>query len=202
MLTPAKLVANRANAARSTGPRTSAGKAAASGNALTHGLRSQRILLPGESAAAFDQFCAALRADLGAEGALEEALADRIVALLWRLRRVPWLEAGLLRAHAFENRRRRLLQHLLSAPPNVPAAVRPRLDAERLRAHRPHNDLGRAFEQTIVRGDAVTILARYETTLDRALHRALTQLAVAQARRAQIAVANEREIWIIDGNGV
>jgi hypothetical protein len=142
-------------------------------------------LVPGESTAAFDHFCAALRADLAPEGALEEALVDRIAGLTWRLRRVPWLEAGLLRAHAFENRRQRLLQHVLSTPPRVPEAARPRLDAERRLAQGRDNDLGRAFERTILRGDAVTTLARYETALDRALQRALMQLAGLQTRGAR-----------------
>lgn len=39
MLTPARLAANRANARRSTGPRTATGKARSSQNARRHGLR-------------------------------------------------------------------------------------------------------------------------------------------------------------------
>ncbi len=46
-----KLLANRANAKRSTGPRTEAGKAAARRNALKHGIRSRSLDLPNGSAA-------------------------------------------------------------------------------------------------------------------------------------------------------
>jgi hypothetical protein len=38
MATPAQIEANRRNARKSTGPKTAAGKAASSRNALTHGL--------------------------------------------------------------------------------------------------------------------------------------------------------------------
>src|SRR5438045_3231911 len=45
-----KLAANRANAAKSTGPRTDAGKRASSLNAVAHGLTAHTALLPGEDA--------------------------------------------------------------------------------------------------------------------------------------------------------
>jgi hypothetical protein len=42
----------------------------------------------------------------------------------------------------------------------------------------------------ILRGDAVTKLARYETTLDRAGHRALVQLAALQRLRSTRSAAD------------
>ena len=183
MLTAAKRTANRANAGASTGPRTARGKTASSANALTHGLRSRRVLVPGESRAEFDAFCTALRADLAPEGALEDALVDRLTGLLWRLRRVPWLEAGVLRAHVFDHRRQRRLQHCLTAAPPVSPAERAVLDAARRRAHAAANELGRAFEQVVRQSDALTKLTRYETTIDRALHRALRDLTAVQWHR-------------------
>src|SRR4051794_38051552 len=48
LLSPAKLAANRANAQKSTGPRTPDGKAASRLNALTHGLCARIPLVPGE----------------------------------------------------------------------------------------------------------------------------------------------------------
>ena len=51
---PARLAANRANARKSTGPRTEAGKARSRANALKHGLAGAGIALPGEDAAAIE----------------------------------------------------------------------------------------------------------------------------------------------------
>ena len=87
---------NRNNAQQSTGPRTSAGKAKVS-NALKHGLTSQKIVLPTEKLADFDSFRRGLLAALAPQGDLESALAEKIEIDMWRVRRVPVLEATLYR---------------------------------------------------------------------------------------------------------
>lgn len=90
-----QIKANKQNAQHSTGPRTENGKARVASNALKHGLTGKQVVLPGEDAAEFDSFRSDLIADLAPQGALEEILAERIVADAWRLRRVPQLEAAL-----------------------------------------------------------------------------------------------------------
>ncbi len=51
---PARIAANRANARKSTGPRTEAGKARSRANAVKHGLTGAGVALPGEDAAAIE----------------------------------------------------------------------------------------------------------------------------------------------------
>ena len=80
MTTDKQRAANRRNAAQSTGPRTSAGKAASRGNALKHGLCAEAMLLPGEEAADLEALRAGLWADLHPSGALEEFLAHLVAA--------------------------------------------------------------------------------------------------------------------------
>jgi hypothetical protein len=95
-LSPARATASRRNGARSRGPKTPEGKARSAQNALKHGMRAQQcIVLPGERAAAFEAFEAALLADLAPQGALQTVLAQRIVAASWRLARAERLEAEL-----------------------------------------------------------------------------------------------------------
>ncbi|OWK34180.1 hypothetical protein [Fimbriiglobus ruber] len=86
--------ANRRNAEKSTGPKTPAGRAKVAGNALAHSLDSARTVLPGESAAAWDQHRAGVMTSLAPVGELEVALADRVAACLWRLRRVVAYETA------------------------------------------------------------------------------------------------------------
>ncbi len=96
MTTAAQLAANGANAAKSTGPRTPAGKAVVRFNARKHGLLSRECLVWDEVEADFRRFARRLLADLAPVGALEILLADRIASLSWRLRRAVALEARLL----------------------------------------------------------------------------------------------------------
>ena len=66
----ARALASRRNGASSRGPKTAAGRARSSGNALKHGLRARRqVLLADEDAAEFRAFQAAARAELAPAGA-------------------------------------------------------------------------------------------------------------------------------------
>jgi hypothetical protein len=94
-----------ARPARKRGPKTAAGKARSSRNALKHGLRARRlVLLQDEDAAAFAAFEAAVRADLAPAGALEADLVTRLVTAAWRARRADRLEAALLGIHLADAR--------------------------------------------------------------------------------------------------
>lgn len=61
MTREARIAANRRNAARSTGPRTEDGKAAAAQNALRHGLTARHLVTARETEADFAAFAAAMR---------------------------------------------------------------------------------------------------------------------------------------------
>ena len=88
MSTNAQTCANRQNAQRSTGPRTSEGKAAVSQNAVKHGLSARRDVISSESQADFDLYSEQLLAELTPVSPMESMLAERIVTLSWRLKRV------------------------------------------------------------------------------------------------------------------
>jgi len=91
--TPAFLAANRANAARSTGPRTAQGKRSSAWNALRHGhcSRAGWAAEPQDArdAEAFEAFMKAFRAAViaVASEAAERSLRER-VAPLWTAKRM------------------------------------------------------------------------------------------------------------------
>jgi hypothetical protein len=92
---PAKLAANRSNALQSTGPRTPAGKARSSKNALRHGVYSVLPVVPGlEWNEDWETHRAGILKSLAPEGTLEDALAERVALCLWRLNRVHRYETA------------------------------------------------------------------------------------------------------------
>jgi hypothetical protein len=94
-----KLAANRANAQKSTGPRTEQGKRTSSLNALTHGLRarlSTDTLVCEHEREDFQTLSEALHEELNPQTPLQHLLAERLALLAWKLRRTAAAEAALL----------------------------------------------------------------------------------------------------------
>jgi hypothetical protein len=96
MSTPAQAAANLANAQQSTGPRTEAGKAASSRNALKHGLTAKTVLLPGEDEAAYLKMCEGMFATFAPVATPEKELVQLLCDTQWRLQRCGRIEAAIL----------------------------------------------------------------------------------------------------------
>ncbi len=82
-----QIEANRRNALKSTGPKTSEGKAAVRMNALRHGLRARSLLIPGENPADYDQLCAGLEAEWRPQTPTEHLLLQQMAVAQWKLAR-------------------------------------------------------------------------------------------------------------------
>jgi hypothetical protein len=93
MTTERQLEANRRNAARSTGPRSVAGKALVARNALKHGaFATLPVVLGYERESDWQDHRAGILRSLAPAGLLETRLAERAALLLWRLDRVARYE--------------------------------------------------------------------------------------------------------------
>jgi hypothetical protein len=93
----AQILANRANAKHSTGPKTAEGKAISRLNAITHGMRTEMVLLPGEDAVEFEQEKRGFMEDWKPQSQTQAALVDRLHATNWRLKRCVRIEHTNLR---------------------------------------------------------------------------------------------------------
>jgi hypothetical protein len=93
---PARLAANRANAQRSTGPKTEHGKSAVRLNAVKIGLTGQTVFLPWDDAALYQAHVLAYEKQFQPIGPEECALVQSIADLRWRLNRLPGLEMALM----------------------------------------------------------------------------------------------------------
>ena len=149
-LTAKQLAANRANAKKSTGPRTPQGRAITRWNALQPGVLARAIIPPAlepyESREEFSALLQTLRQELSPQSALEEILVERIATSYWRLARLLRAEAGMI-AQRQQTRHKdmadnRQFQLLLAAVERVPlssqnpvaALTEAMPDIERLRA--------------------------------------------------------------------
>jgi hypothetical protein len=115
------LAANQNNSKSSTGPRSTAGKAAASLNAVTHGLLANQAVFQDDSEQAeFRALLHEVRADLVPVGFLERMLTEEICISYWKLQKTQGWEIEEIR-----NRRKAAKALLLSVAKNCDAACLP-----------------------------------------------------------------------------
>ena len=166
MASDRQIAANRRNALHSRGPQTAEGRAHSRRNALKHGLTARSLILEGERATQFEELRTELITTYAPHGLVEEQLVDVMAGLLWRLRRVPALEAA-----AFAWMQRCHQRPHLCDEPDTEGRRRGR-DRARLK----REDLGRAVFHLVRDGDIIDKLNRYETHLILHLGRVAAQL--------------------------
>ena len=221
MTTPAKKTSNRQNALQSTGPQTQEGKAIASKNATKHGLLSREVLLPNENAEALAELAQRLREDLQPVGELEDLLVDRVVSVIWRLRRLVRVEGGIFTSNLYEELAERAERKARSYEQNTSLEammmmMSVRITDEKKRAEalakaKEMRDLqaeessivALAFARDVSGADAFSKLSRYETAIERGFYRALHELQRLQAARAgaNVPLPMTVDVEVADGNG-
>ena len=157
VVSAAKLEANRRNAQKSTGPRTTEGKDKSKLNAVTHGLRAETLIVLNEDPQALDERREAWRASLLPGDDVEQRAVEDAVVYSWmqdRARRAQAARlstnianAGVDAAKREADEVLRLGQKLFSDH-RAPLATYPHIDVEKdyyppgiprfpVRAHRP-----------------------------------------------------------------
>ena len=92
MLSEKQLEANRANAHKSTGPTTEAGKRKSSMNGFKHGLTGLAVVMTQEDRSAMEAFTGPYILDLAPQGAVEQQLAQTIAQDNFRINRIHAIE--------------------------------------------------------------------------------------------------------------
>jgi hypothetical protein len=85
LTTEKHIIANRINA-RKGGVKTAAGKKAVRLNAVSYGIFSSEVLLPGEDAKLLSQLRENLVAEFDPQGEMETIVVERIISSTWRLK--------------------------------------------------------------------------------------------------------------------
>ncbi len=94
IVSEARISANRANALRSTGPRTDERKARSRANSLQHGMTGAGVVLPDGDPAEVERRFTAFRSELAPRGEIQTALVRRAALLSVRLDRSADHEAA------------------------------------------------------------------------------------------------------------
>jgi len=95
MSSDAKIAANRANALKSTGPRTERGKTKSKLNAVTHGIYATTSILDGENEDTYRALENSYRKSFAPEGPLEDFLVSQITTLQWKIGRIDRADGAL-----------------------------------------------------------------------------------------------------------
>ncbi|MCX6996715.1 MAG: hypothetical protein NTV49_06430 [Kiritimatiellaeota bacterium] len=186
MTSPEQDAANQANALRSTGPKTQAGKDRVSQNAVQHGLQGRFQLIAGEDLSAYQAFHDHLQGQLDPREALEDMFAGRVIAAAWRLRRILRMETEMID---------KVLEKALREKKNH--TYHPKKDRVDVifgtELASPEHDLnsislGEAVTRQMQNADVINKLHRYEAHIERGLYRALHELQRLQATRQGQAV--------------
>ncbi len=173
MASERQIKANRRNARRSTGPTTEEGRRASSLNALKHGFRSPRTVLPGENEAEFQALFDAFAEEAAPRDLRDLTAVRKIAACEWRLRRLAAIETEMFSSLIAKARSgvapdfNTALQQVLAGP--IAAAQTPNPAS--------FSDL-QIVARRFLEGDLknFTALARYEASLDRQYQNAWREL--------------------------
>ena len=184
-LSPRRLAARRANAQKSTGPRTPEGKTVVSLNALKHGFFSSDVVNPildgPARAEEFNSILNALLEDFQPQSARERLLVDEVAACCWRIRRLlryecreSWVDDDDYR-HAAR-----------TESPSEAIASLMGYDHQAARQH-TYRKLHRAgLDAFILPSDSdIDKIVRYERLIKRNLYRALYTLERMRATRTR-----------------
>src|SRR4051812_8239474 len=97
MASQAQILANQANALKSTGPKTPEGKAASRYNALKHGLDSQSAIIPAEDPSEFEALAENYPQEFHPTSPSEIFHVDTMLRADWSKRRLQRMESDLYR---------------------------------------------------------------------------------------------------------
>jgi len=159
MATEKQIAANRANAQKSTGPRTEEGKSKTRMNALRDGFTGQVITLSAEDLPIFEKFKSDLIEDLAPKTTMELSLANAIAWDTWRL-----------------NHLRAVEMNMYAIGSNDQDTV---IDADDVRIHTAMS----AAMTFAKESNKFALMSVYEQRMNRSLHKNLTTLRDLQAER-------------------
>jgi len=163
-----QIEANRQNAKNSTGPKTTHGKAIACQNSLKHGLTTRLNIINSESQTDFDLHRQNFLTELAPQGPTESLLADRIITLSWRLKRIENIQNQTIDALNSPDNQSPLAKLKRSLLPNT----QPHIE----NTNSPDLTLGRMAVNDFTNTGVLEKLLMYERRIESSLYKTLLEL--------------------------
>jgi hypothetical protein len=154
----------RINGARSHGPVTPEGKARSAANSRRHGLASASLVMDGESAEQFQLLRADFINQFKPQTAVETDLVDVMAIARWRLRRLLTVETHLFEMEVLYRK----------------GYFKTR---SKMKVMEQQDGLAFVFQKLGNLGNSLSLLLRYEGSLNRSYEKALKQLLLLQSSR-------------------
>lgn len=158
MASKKQIEANRKNAKKG-GVKTTAGKEISKMNAIKHGLLSKEVLLEGEAVGSLIELGKNIRKEIKPQGEIEKILTDRIIANIWRLRRVLKVERETMQYKKVQ-------------------------EIERTHFDESDKQIERKSISEMLINDDMENITRYETKIEKSIYKALHELQRLQSARA------------------
>ena len=191
-LSEARLAANRANAQKSTGPKTSEGKLRSAANACQHGFAGTNFAVVRlEDPAEIDKFKADLVATYQPVNSQEMFAIETIAVAQQAMRRAARLESGVFTACLNEAFDRRSDKVLVTLVPDMIATTDKYSNVQRAditRAQNRNYGLGEGFQRFTQRDDTFRLFLRYQAQAERHYRRGIEDLQRLMSMRDQLAV--------------
>lgn len=150
-----KITANRLNAKKSTGPKTSQGKKKSALNSIKHGLCSNILLLPNENPMEWKSFLNDIFETFHPKNSFDSFLVENLAVLCWRKRRIIAAESEIY--FRFRQKDQEKYSNEVSL------------------YHDQENTKVLNFG-SVYFSESLNVLSRYETSLDKAITRTLEQI--------------------------
>lgn len=138
----ARKTANMANAAKSTGPKTTQGKNTSGQNARKHGLLSKHLLIQGERRQDYNALLDGLMDAYQPQNLAERILVEKMAMAAWKMRRLTLVETASINSNLLEGTRMQRFSPTTNPvayalPPNSDRLLRYQamLDNQYYRAH-------------------------------------------------------------------
>ena len=186
VMSPEAILANQQNAQKSTGPRTLAGKARASRNALKYGLLAETVVVrsrySSEDQADLDSLLVDFVGDYQPVGLTEQILVERLATAYWRLRRVQQFETGCIcdrleLTDVVAARVKAVRAEFGEAMEAMLPGIHAMLDSDAAaKARQEPSREQREWSLCLPTNKQSRMIVRYETMLERRFNRALSDL--------------------------